>query len=234
MFDEPEISAPPPPAISIGWITSFSDLVALMLAFFVMLYSVSSRDPSRVEAAVSSVTEKFAKSSVISEFGTVASQTGVVVKDQDYLDSVISTIRGRDTLGEFKLLRNSGGALMVRLKRENIFVSRTGVLSPEGVLLAQDIAKAMLRRDATVALPVIELRIIATPGEIADEAANKDREPPVFIRQAGRFARSLIDEKVSPRSISTIVLEGEAPMLDMAFYLLSDTGNPDAATGRVE
>lgn len=233
MMDDRGITIDPPPAVSSAWIITFSDLVSLLLAFFVMLYSVSARDPSKVDAAVSSMTEKFAKSSVISEFGTVASQTGVVVEDQEYLDSVISTIRGRDTMGEVKLLRSNSGTLMVRLSRSDIFVPRTGVLTPEGIALAQDIARAMVRRDVGETLPMVELRIVATPEEISDASASNGGEQPFIIRQVSRFARTLISENVSLQSISTVLLQGDVPTLDIAFYTLSDIERHPTAAGSV-
>lgn len=233
MMDDPGFTIEPPPAVSSVWIITFCDLVSLLLAFFVMLYSVSARDPSKVDATVSSMTEKFAKSSVLSEFGTVASQTGVVLEDQEYLDSVISTIRGRDTMGEIKLLRSNKGTLMVRLRRSDIFVPRTGVLTPGGLALVQDIAKAMVRRDVGVTLPMIELRIVATPEETSDATAVDATEQPFIIRQVSRFAQSLIGENVPPQSISTAVLQGDAPMLDIAFYTLSDIERQATAAGSV-
>ncbi len=234
MMDDSGNMIVPPPAIKQGWIVTFSDLMSLMLAFFVMLYTVSARDPSRVDAAVSSIKEKFVKSSVLSEFGVVASQTGVVLHDQEYLDSVISTLRGRDTLGGVKLLRSNQGTLMVRLDRANIFVPRTGVLTPEGVVMAQDIATAMVSRDAGETLPVIELRIVMTQDEIAGVTAASDTEQPFIFRQLSRFAQTLVKANVAPQSISMVVLEGETPGLDIAFYTVSDVDRQPTPEGKVK
>ncbi len=221
ILDEHGMSITPPRPIRQGWIVTFSDLIALMLTFFVMLYSLSSRDPSKVDSTVSSLTEKFAKSTVKAEFGTVASQTGVVMLDQKYLDAMVSTLRGRDAAGEVKLLRGENGTLVVRLNREKIFIPRTGVLSPEGRLVVLDIARAMLRPDAGVALPMIEIRIAGVPEEFSEDAANMGSEAPVIARQASRFARTLTDADVPPQSISIVVLEGDAPKLEIAFYAIS-------------
>ena len=234
MMDEYGNIATPPPVVNQGWIVTFSDLMSLLLAFFVMLYSVSARDPSKVDAAVSSMTEKFAKSSVISEFGKVVSQTGVVLQDQEYLDSVISTLRGRDNIGEVKLLRSNEGTLMVRLDRTNIFVPRTGVLTPAGAAMAQDIATAIVRRDVGETLPVIERRIGVAPDEMAGVTTANDTEQPFIIRQVSRFAQTLMDANVSPLSISTVVLEGEAPGLDIAFYTVSDVEKRSTAGDKVK
>ncbi len=221
ILDEPGISITPPPPVRLGWIVTFSDLMALMLTFFVMLYSVSSRDPSKVDSTVSGLTQKFAKSTVPSDLGTVASQTGMVIPDQEYLDSVISTIRGSDAIGEVKLLRSEGGTLMVRLSRDKVFVPRTGVMSPEGLAMVKDIVRAMLRKDSAVTLPMIEIRIVGTTEEFSDHATAPGAEAPVIVRQAGRFARTLMDAQVPSLSIATVVLEGDAPKLDIAFYTIS-------------
>ncbi len=231
MMDEPGILIAEPPAIRHGWLVTYSDLIALMLTFFVMLFSLSSRDPSKVDSTVSGLTEKFAKSTVTSDLGTVASQTGLVMLDQAYLDSVISTIQGHDAIGEVKLLRSKGGTLMVRLLRDKVFIPRTGVMSPEGLSMANDVAKAMLRPDAGVALPMVEIRITGTAEEFSDDAARYGSEAPVIIRQASRFARTLTDNNVPQQSIATVVLEGSAPALDIAFYSISSTENRAAVNG---
>lgn len=232
MLNELELFPAPRPPASPAWIITFSDLIALLLVFFVMLVSVSANDPSRVDSVVSSVTEEFAKSAVLSEFGTVASQTGVVIPDQDYLDSVVTKFRGRDVMGEVKLLRNAGGTMMVRLNREAVFIPRTGVLSPEGMALTKDIANAMQRRGASGITPNVEIRITGAAQELSAEVENEGAESPVIIRQASRFARALVDAQVSPKAISAVIMEGSEPLLDLAFYSLSDEGNNAAGKGR--
>jgi len=229
MFDEQDIQIDAPAVVGSQWITTFCDLIALLLTFFVMLYSVSARDPSRVEATVSSVTDKFAKSRVISEFGSVASQAGVVMFDQEYLDSVISTLRGRDAIGQVKQLSVNKGTLMVRLDRDNVFVSNTGVLTPEGAAMARDIASTMLRRDVGVVLPVIEIRLTVPSEELSRVTAPDDTQSALAIRQVSRFARQLVDAQIPVESISALVLEGDTPSFDMAFYLLSDIENSELA-----
>jgi|GEM_PF-1388822 len=231
ILDEPDALITKPSAVSQGWIITYCDLVALMLTFFVMLYSVSARDPSKVDSTVSSLTEKFAKSSVTSDFGTVSSQTGSVLLDQAYLDSVISAIRGRDAFGEVKLIRSTGGTLMVRLERDKVFVPRTGILSPEGLILINDIARAMLRSDAVVALPMIEIRISGTADELSETASSAGDEAPVPVRQASRIARTLIDSRVASSSISTLILESEIPHLDIALYTVSAPERGAAVNG---
>lgn len=229
MFDEQDIQVDAPAVVGSQWITTFCDLIALLLTFFVMLYSVSARDPSRVDATVSSVTDKFAKSRVVSEFGTVASQAGVVMFDQEYLDSVISTIRGRDAIGQVKQLSADKGTLMVRLGRDNIFVSNTGVLTQQGAEMARDIASTMRRRDVGIVLPVIELRLTVPSEELAMGTVPDDTQSALAIRQVSRFARQLVEAQIPAESISALVLEGDAPSFDMAFYLLSDIENSDFA-----
>ena len=234
ILDEPGALIAKPSAVSQGWILTYCDLIALMLTFFVMLYSMSARDPSKVDSTVSSLTDKFAKSSVASDFGTVSSQAGSVLLDQEYLDSVISTIRGRDAFGEVKLIRSAGGTLMVRLERDKVFVPRTGILSPEGLTLINDIARAMLRSDTVVALPMIEIRISGAKDELSEGVFNAGGEAPVPVRQASRIARTLIDARVPSDSISTLILESEIPHLDVAFYRISAPERGSTVNGVLE
>lgn len=234
ILDEPDALITRPSTVSQGWIVTYCDLIALMLTFFVMLYSVSSRDPSRVDSTVSSLTEQFAKSSVISDFGTISSQTGSVLLDQEYLDSVLSMIRGRDRLGEIKLIRSTGGTLMVRLERDKVFIPRTGILSEEGLSLVNDIAKMMLRPDAVVALPMIEIRISGATNELSEGMPDAGIEAPVPVRQASRIARALIDGRVLSDAISTLILESDSPHLDIAFYTVSAPERGGAVNGELK
>ncbi len=232
MIDDAGIYISKPPVIRQGWLVTFSDLMALMLTFFVMLFSLSSNDPSKVDSTVSSLTEKFSKSELARSVGIISSQTGIVIRDQAYLDAVISTIRGGDTAGEVKMIQQQDGTLMVRLEREKIFVSRTGVLSPDGLLMIRDLAKAMTRPDASIALPMVEIRVIGNAQEFSESDERNTFESPVIIRQASRFARTLIEADVSPKSISTVILEADTPMIEVAFYAISAPDNGAAAGGK--
>lgn len=234
ILDEPDTPITRPSTIGHGWIVTYCDLVALMLTFFVMLYSVSSRDPSRVDSTLSSVTQRFAKSSIESNFGNISSQTGSVLLDQEYIDSVLSMIRGRDTLGEIKLTQSTIGTLMVRLEMDKVFIPRTGILSEEGLSLVNDIARVMLRPDAVVALPMIEIRVSGTAKELSGDMPDTGIEAPVPIRQASRIARTLIDARVPSGAISTLALESDSPYLDIAFYTVSTPERGGAVNGELK
>lgn len=231
MSDESEYEFATPPAVGQGWIVTFSDLIALLLAFFVMLYSVSAREASKVDAAVSSVTEEFARSSIVSDTGTVASKTGIVITDQDYLDAVVTTFRGRDNFGDVRQLRSNDGTLMLRLTRDQVFLPKTGVLRPEGAALIEDIAAAMLRRSPGINLRSIEVRISASPEEIAADTSSSGEEVSVPVRQASRFARTLMEENIPAPAISTVLLAGNNPSIDLAFYTISPASSAVSLKG---
>ncbi|HEX4889091.1 MAG TPA: flagellar motor protein MotB [Alphaproteobacteria bacterium] len=229
ILDEPGMNLPGPAPIRQDWIVSFSDLIALMLTFFVVLFSMSTSDPSKVESAVSSLTEQFAKSAIESDLGIITSQTGTVILDQEYIDAVVSTLKGRDTAGQIKSLRAKDGTLIVRMDRKNIFLPRTGVLSAEGQAMMAGIAAAMLRRDSGIGLAMAEIRIVGDAKEFADNAAEGADETPVMVRQASRVARALIASKVPSSALVTVLQEGEEPGLVMAFYTIAPFGKTKAS-----
>lgn len=223
MWDETEPS--PPPVISRGWIVTFSDLIALLLAFFAMLYSLSARDASKVDAAVSSMTEEFARSRVVSDLEVVAARTGILITDEEFLDAVVTNIRGRDNAGQVKQLRSEGGTLLVRLTRDELFLPKTGVLRPEGILLIKDIADAMLRPSAVVGFRSVEVRITRTPEEAAAAVSDKAADVSIPVRQVSSFARALVEADVPAPAISTVILDGKNPNVELAFYTITSADN---------
>ena len=51
-----------------GWMATYGDMVTLLMAFFVMLYSASDPDPGKYEEIVESMKEAFSKQDVENEF----------------------------------------------------------------------------------------------------------------------------------------------------------------------
>lgn len=221
ILDEQDLALSHPESPRQEWLLTYSDLVSLMLTFFVLLFSMSSTDPSRVESAVSSLTERFAKSAIATEAGSITSQSGTVILDQAYLDSVITTIRGRDNIGEVKVLRGEDGTLMVRLDRNKIFLPRTGVLSPEGLSVINGIARAMLRRNSGIALPMAEIRVVGDAQEFTGAAGAEGNGGPVIIRQASRIAKTLIAAQVPSAALTAVLMEGAEPGLVLVFYAIA-------------
>jgi Membrane MotB of proton-channel complex MotA/MotB len=231
ILDEQDLALPQSESPRQDWLITYSDLVSLMLTFFVLLFSMSSTDPSRVESAVSSLTEKFAKSAIATEAGMITSQSGTVILDQVYLDSVITTIRGRDNIGEVKVLRSEDGTLMVRLDRDKVFLPRTGVLSPDGLTMINGIAEAMLRRNSGITLPMAEIRVVGDAKEFTGGAGVEENETPVIIRQASRIARTLISAQVPSTALTAVLMEGVEPGLVLAFYTIASEGKNSSPDG---
>ena len=51
-----------------GWMGTYGDMVTLLMAFFVMLYSASDPDPGKYEEIVESMSKAFSSKEVESEF----------------------------------------------------------------------------------------------------------------------------------------------------------------------
>lgn len=226
--DDAGFPQPSSAKVNQNWIITFCDLVALMLTFFVMLYTISARDPSKVDAAVSSVNDKFAISRLYADQGLMAATSGIVLTEQEYLDAVITTIRGRSILGEVKTGMIGNGTLMARIDRDKLFVPRTGVLSPEGQEFAHDIARVLLKKNSGISLRSMEMRLSASADEINAATASMGTEAPVIIRQAGSFVKELTDKRVSARAISALITPGEKAELVLLFYSAAPPGGDTA------
>lgn len=222
--DEDGLPPPPPIRVNQAWIVTFSDLVALMLTFFVVLYTISARDPSKSDAAVSSVNDKFAVSRIFSGNGLMAAKSGIVLTEQKYLDDVVTMIRGRSNLGEIKTSLSGNGILTARIARDRLFIPRTGVLSPDGKEFAREIAHVLLEQNSGISLRSMEVRISAPADEIDSATSGNEAEAPVIIRQAGSFVSELTELRVLPSAISVLVTPADTSEVVLLFYSAAPAG----------
>jgi len=221
---EPDINLPPEPpshneSLRERNMTLLLSLFLILLAFFIQMTAVSDKNPSRVDSAVSSITQKFGKSANEFEDAGISAASGVLIKDMPYLDAVVSATAGMDSFGEVKSTRKDG-TLTLRIAREQLFVTNTGVIHPDGVALISRLADAMTVGNNNAALRCVEIRLIAAKSELSSPAASTEVQS-APIRQAAALSQALNEAGVPSRAISAGVSHGAAPMVEMKFYALT-------------
>lgn len=209
--------------------TLLLSLFLILLAFFVQMSVFATKDPSRADSAVSSVKDTFGKSLHPSDEGAINAPAGVLINDTPYLDAVISALRGRDNMGLVKSAV-SDGTLTVRFLPDRLFVANTGVMHPDGILLLQKIAEAMLAGEDGDKLRSMEIRLVVPADEILN-VAQRQKSNAVPVRQGSSFAIALTQAGVDPDAVSITMLAGDTPMLELLFFATAGgrwNDSPDA------
>ena len=71
-----------------GWMGTYGDMVTLLMAFFVMLYSASDPDPGKYEEIVESMSKAFSSKEVESEFEELHENLEEIIERKTYDESV--------------------------------------------------------------------------------------------------------------------------------------------------
>ena len=71
-----------------GWMGTYGDMVTLLMAFFVMLYSASDPDPGKYEEIVESMKEAFSKQDVENEFKELHESLKDIIENKTLENSV--------------------------------------------------------------------------------------------------------------------------------------------------
>ena len=71
-----------------GWMGTYGDMVTLLMAFFVMLYSASDPDPGKYEEIVESMSKAFSSKEVESEFEELHENLEEIIERKNYDESV--------------------------------------------------------------------------------------------------------------------------------------------------
>ena len=71
-----------------GWMGTYGDMVTLLMAFFVMLYSASDPDPGKYEEIVESMKEAFSKQDVENEFKELHENLEDIIENKIFENAV--------------------------------------------------------------------------------------------------------------------------------------------------
>lgn len=134
MTDVPHIKSAPATANRQRWLITFTDLMALLLAFFVMLYAMSIVDPEPWEnmtnSMVSRLNPDFGWDSLSSLSDLDADSTATAAAaDLDYLQVVIADkFRGVPLLSQALLTRHAD-RLVISLQADSLFAAGSASLA---------------------------------------------------------------------------------------------------------
>lgn len=162
-----------PPAGAPMWMVTFSDMVTLLLTFFVLLLSMASMDRVKFQAASQSLSSAFGQG-VLSSSQTAEMAKPQVVSYTPVNDDFTSRVyrRLKTKLKELKLnkqvkLVKDRGAVVLRIDESILFTSGQRGLSPE--------AYPVLRKVAELVRPMpLNLKVEGHTDNRGDDLANWD------------------------------------------------------------
>jgi len=162
-----------PPAGAPMWMVTFSDMVTLLLTFFVLLLSMASMDRIKFQAASNSLSSAFGQG-VLSSTMTAENAKPQVIHYTPVNDDFTSRVyrRLKTRLRELKLnkkvkLVKDRGAVVLRIDESVLFASGQRGLSPE--------AHPVLRRVAELVRPLpLKVKVEGHTDDRGDELANWD------------------------------------------------------------
>ena len=200
-------ASPQTPASPNAWMVTFTDLVALMLTFFVLLYSMSSLDIVKWQNLTGSLAESLdsvEESSVVSPKAQldIVPVRSIPGTDLDYLTSVLSErLEAEEVLREAEFV-NLGDRLVLSLPDALIFEADSSTLGEK----AQGTISALGSVFRSLSNSV---EIVAYPTEtLGDEALGAEQEA-VWTQALGRaihLARLLEDTgyggSIRPRGVA--------------------------------
>jgi chemotaxis protein MotB len=242
---KPEEAAPGSPA----WMATFSDLMNLLLCFFVLLFSMSSIDAQKFELVAAS----FANTFSIFTAGGQAVGDGIIISNgvrqlsqlDEYLNSTDKAAESdkqiTDTLEEFDNQRMAESEEMAELIEETIteagmenlidieFTSQYVQLTLNGSLLF-DSGSATLKEESIPVLDQIIKILQRYPSSIIEVEGHTDNVP----MTNGRYADN--DELSSARAISVFKYITENSNIDPSMIKHSGRGeyNPIADNSTAE
>lgn len=142
------------PAGAPAWMVTYSDLVTLLLTFFVLLLSMANMDPVKFHAAKSSMKDAFGMhkesanieftipvfpSQPITNFTPVQTQT--TEKIYEKVKSQIDSLRLNDDIG---LIKNDDDSIILRINDSLLFRPGQSELDPKSFPILRNIAEIVL------------------------------------------------------------------------------------------
>jgi len=147
---------PKPPA----WLTSFGDLMSLLLTFFILLYSMSTISLEKFYQVLKGLVSAFGGWSVVFEEGTLPEGRRINVPMENFYPKVEKYKELKKTLEEIKKELSKGGVwsdyaitgecLRVRVNTDRFFPSGSAELYPE----AKDLVLNMCLKLKAYSLPI--------------------------------------------------------------------------------
>ena len=188
----------------------FLALYLLLLAFFIVLHSISQREEARTAAAIDSLTATFRAQRLASlEIPQLTSTAALLDPVESFRAAVRGVFERELRIARFDILQ-LGDAMRVRVRSDALFVPGEATLRRERAKLMNALADALGRRSTDLRF---EVEFILGSGRTLPVPA-----PGLTVRRAGALARDLLGRGVAAAQIAAGVAAGDPAVIQMLFY----------------
>jgi hypothetical protein len=197
----------------LAWLLTFSDLVCLMLAFFVLLNAFSRQDTAKTGKVLQGLEKRFVSTAPVSSIGmldeAVSSRDGSTILPSQFRQH-IGTIVARDLPVEQVQELDQGRRFALVVDRGSLF-TLDGRLLPARQDVIDRIADALRRHPDGVSYE-LETRLASPqrPG-LADESGR--------LVEAGHLAASLVASGAPAAAVSVAIEQGNPEKLRLIFNI---------------
>jgi len=192
----------------------FLSLYLLLLAFFIMLNTISNARDERVAKAVESVKETFQNYSPSSrEFLSSAANPDSMIAAEAYLDDIRNVFSAQFQDAKFQRKTN-GTLLRVLIPARSLFADDSETLNPDVRSLLDAISTGLgSSRPGTRR----EVEVIIGTGEQLPDVENVGQV--LGLRRSSALARGLRTHGVDGKSVVGGLRQGDTEMVQMTFYV---------------
>lgn len=196
-----------------GSVMVFLSLYLLLLAFFILLNTISQREQRRSEMAIGSVAATF-RAPLPTEVVDLTTSTGRgVLEAADPFHRQVKRVFEKTLPIDASKVFSSGNVMRISVPANDVFRQGSSSFRPEIAVLLGGIADGVSTRETGVRF---EVEMIVKDGDSVPEIAGE--QLPLPLRRAGAFARWMRDAGVSAQSIVAGVGPGERNEIQFSFY----------------
>lgn len=203
----------------LGWIVTFADLICLLLAFFVMLFSLSTINEPRTKAVIDSVSQAFTIGKTNGAGEPFTGGDGAALAARDLEVELARVFAAAIPAAEVDILR-PGRLMQVEFLVDALFLPGTADVRTGQIALLDRLVAAGSNPPPGQR---IEMEVtIGTPQRRSVSGA----EEALAIARASAFARAMITRGLGEQAIRAGVEMGSAGHVRLSFHLLGNQPSP--------
>jgi len=189
-------------------------LYLLLLAFFILLNSISQREHTRTAAAIGSLDATFsAKKPMAFDLDSQTTETATKSHPDTFQIRLLQIFQTELPLARYEVVER-GSVMRIILPADNLFARNSANVRPSRVSVLDGIADA-LQSDVKNVRREVEFMVGVGEAMPAVETATGA----LFVSRAGAFARALINRGVPQNRVRAGLLPGNDGHVQLTFYV---------------
>lgn len=183
-----------------AWITTYSDLMSLLLTFFILLYSMSSLNTDKFQSVASSFQSILSGSSgesILNEQESIIELTETYIENKELYDKVSNYLE-EGSLGDNVSVSMNAKGVFVEMKEAILFEPGSASLKSEGIEVLKQLEDLINDFDN-------ELVIEGYTDDVPESSARFPTNWELSTARAVSVVRHLIDEEnIDPKRLSAV------------------------------